>query len=99
MTRFDSPRIVTYAGLAAVGLLAGLVLGRVELVAVAAPFALAAVAWVRLAARGARVTRAAGPHTVVEEDPWPLRLELRTGLLPPPGGELVEPLLGWPVPE
>jgi uncharacterized protein (DUF58 family) len=42
MTRFDSPRIVTYAGLAAVGLLAGLVLGRVELVAVAAPFALAA---------------------------------------------------------
>lgn len=49
MTRFDSPRIVTYAGLAAVGLLAGLVLGRVELVAVAAPFALAAAVGAALA--------------------------------------------------
>lgn len=43
MTRFDSPRIVTYAGLAAFALVAGLVVGRVELVALAAPFALAAV--------------------------------------------------------
>jgi len=43
MTRLDSPRIVAYAGLAAFGLLAGLVLGRVELVALSAPFALAAV--------------------------------------------------------
>jgi uncharacterized protein (DUF58 family) len=43
MTRLDSPRVVAYAGLAAFGLLAGLVLGRVELVALAAPFALAAV--------------------------------------------------------
>ncbi|HKF80139.1 MAG TPA: DUF58 domain-containing protein [Thermoleophilaceae bacterium] len=60
--------------------------------------AIAASAWVRLAARGARVTRAPGPHTVVEEEPWPLRLQLTTGMLPPPGGELLEPLLGWPVP-
>ena len=43
MTRLDSPRVVSYAGLAAFGLLAGLVFGRVELVALAAPFALAAV--------------------------------------------------------
>jgi hypothetical protein len=43
MTRLDSPRLVTYAGLAAVGLIAGLALGRIELVALAAPFALAAV--------------------------------------------------------
>jgi uncharacterized protein (DUF58 family) len=43
MTRFDSPRIVGYAGLAAFALVAGLVVGRVELVALAAPFALAAV--------------------------------------------------------
>ena len=49
MTRFDSPRLVQYGGLAAVGLLAGLVLGRVELVAVAAPFALACVAGAALA--------------------------------------------------
>jgi uncharacterized protein (DUF58 family) len=43
MTRLDSPRLVAYAGMAAFGLLAGLVVGRVELVALAAPFALAAV--------------------------------------------------------
>src|SRR5439155_22539857 len=43
MTRRDSPRVVSYAGLAAFGLIAGLVVGRVELVALAAPFALAAV--------------------------------------------------------
>ena len=54
--------------------------------------------WVRLAAEGARVERAAGPHTVVEDEPWPLRLRLNSGVLPPPGGELIEPLLGWPVP-
>ena len=39
-----------------------------------------------------------GPHTVVEEEPYPLRVEVRSGVLPPPGGELLEPLLGWPVP-
>ena len=44
MTRIVSLRLAAYAGLAAVGLLAGLALGRVELVALAAPFALAAVA-------------------------------------------------------
>ena len=49
MTRFDSPRLVQYGGLAAVALLAGLALGRVELVAVAAPFALACVAGAALA--------------------------------------------------
>jgi uncharacterized protein (DUF58 family) len=42
MTRADSPRLAAYAGLAAVGLIAGLAAGRVELVALAAPFALAA---------------------------------------------------------
>jgi uncharacterized protein (DUF58 family) len=40
MTRRASPRLGAYAGLAALGLLASLVLGRPELVAVAAPFAL-----------------------------------------------------------
>ncbi len=49
MTRLDSPRVVAYAGLAAFGLIAGLVLGRVELVALAAPFALAAVVAAALA--------------------------------------------------
>jgi uncharacterized protein (DUF58 family) len=57
-----------------------------------------AVAWVWLAARGATVVRVPGPHTVSEDDPYPLRVEVRSGLLPPPGGDLLEPLLGWPVP-
>ena len=43
MTQHVSPRLAAYVALAAAGLLAGLVLGRVELVALAAPFALAAV--------------------------------------------------------
>lgn len=43
MTRHVSPRLAAYAGIAALGLLAGLASGRIELVAVAAPFALAAV--------------------------------------------------------
>ena len=44
MTRIAGPRVAAYAGLAAFGLFAGLVAGRVELVVLAAPFALAAVA-------------------------------------------------------
>jgi uncharacterized protein (DUF58 family) len=44
LTRLVSPRLSGYVGLAALGLLAGLALGRVELVALAAPFALAALA-------------------------------------------------------
>ena len=60
--------------------------------------AVGATAWVLLAAQGAGIARRAGPHTVVEEDAYPLRVETTAGLLPPPGGELWEPLLGWPVP-
>jgi uncharacterized protein (DUF58 family) len=60
--------------------------------------AVLAVGWVLLAAQGATITRTPGPHTVVEEEPYPLRIEVRSGLAPPPGGELIEPLLGWPVP-
>jgi uncharacterized protein (DUF58 family) len=44
VTRFTSPRVSAYAALAASGLVAGLALGRVEPVALAAPFALALVA-------------------------------------------------------
>ena len=44
MTRHVSPRLAAYAALAAAALLAGLVLGRVELIALATPFALASIA-------------------------------------------------------
>ena len=43
MTRLSSPRLAGYAGLAALALVAGLAAGRIELVALATPFALAAV--------------------------------------------------------
>jgi uncharacterized protein (DUF58 family) len=58
----------------------------------------AATAWVALASSGASIERTTGPHTVSEEEPYPLRIEVRSGALPAPGGELIEPLLGWPVP-
>lgn len=57
-----------------------------------------AAAWVALAATGAGIDRRPGPATVEEEQPYPLRLELRQGLVPPPGGELHEPLLAAPIP-
>ena len=57
-----------------------------------------AVVWVWLAAQGAGVVREAGPATVQEDEPYPLRLRLRSGVLPPPAGELVEPLLGRALP-
>ncbi len=44
MTRFTAPRLSAYAALAASGLIAGLALGRVEPVALAAPFILVLVA-------------------------------------------------------
>ncbi|MFL5847722.1 MAG: hypothetical protein ACJ76R_02150, partial [Solirubrobacteraceae bacterium] len=56
-----------------------------------------AAGWVALAASGAAIERHTGPHTVLEEQSYPLEIEVRSGVLPPPGGELIEPLLGWPV--
>ncbi len=44
MNRFTSPRVAAYAALGAAGLIAALALGRVEPVALAAPFVLAVVA-------------------------------------------------------
>jgi uncharacterized protein (DUF58 family) len=63
-----------------------------------AAIAVIATVWVLLAANGAALVRHPGPATVVEEQPYPLRVEMTSGIVPPPGGELFEPLLGWPVP-
>lgn len=52
-----------------------------------------AVVWVSGAAAGAALERRAGPPTVEEQRSWPIAIEARTGLLPAPGGDLVEPLL------
>lgn len=62
-----------------------------------AGLALVAVAWTELAVRGASISRARGPGRIVEGDSYPLRLQLRRGPVPPPGGELDDPLLNHPV--
>lgn len=66
----------------------------VALVALGAGSAL----WVGLASAGARVERTLGGAVVEEEQPYPVRIEARTGPLPAPGGELVEPLGGTTLP-
>jgi uncharacterized protein (DUF58 family) len=73
---------------------ASLYVPGVALVAIAVGFTV----WVLVAASGAAIQREPGPHTVLEEEPYPLRIEVKSGALPPPGGELLEPLLGWPIP-
>ncbi|MEA2254142.1 MAG: hypothetical protein QOG35_187 [Solirubrobacteraceae bacterium] len=57
-----------------------------------------AALWVSLAASGAGLERTLGGRAVQEDQPLPMRLEIRPGLLPPPGGEIVEPLLDQPLP-
>lgn len=54
--------------------------------------------WVLFADRGAFASREPGPATVLEDEPYPLRLRFAAGLLVPPAGELVEPLLPDPLP-
>src|SRR5438045_4743400 len=79
MTRISSRRRVAYLGLAATGLLAGLAIGRVELVALAAPFALAAVVGAALA-RDPELTAtlALDRERALEGEEVQLTLELRS---------------------
>jgi uncharacterized protein (DUF58 family) len=53
--------------------------------------------WVTLAAGGAKLERESGPATVEEDSPWPLRIVVTNGIVPPPGGEVIEPLLKKPL--
>jgi uncharacterized protein (DUF58 family) len=55
-------------------------------------------AWVEVAARGARMRTFPGPPTIEEQRPYPLRLRLDWGRVPPPAGELSHPGLQDPVP-
>jgi uncharacterized protein (DUF58 family) len=55
--------------------------------------ALGAVAWVELSSRGGHLERLPGPARLEESEAYPLRIRLRGTLLPPPGGELSDPLL------
>ncbi|MGI8846071.1 MAG: DUF58 domain-containing protein [Thermoleophilaceae bacterium] len=81
------------AGVAVVFDTASLYVPAVALVLVAAGSGL----WVLLAAAGAGITREPGPPTVLEDAPYPIRLLVRTGLLPAPGGRLDDPLLAEPM--
>ena len=93
MTRITSPRLAGYAGLAAIALIAGLAAGRVELVALAAPFALAAVAGAALARDPAiEATLELDRERALESEEVEATLEL----LSPPGGDRVDVLLPLP---
>jgi uncharacterized protein (DUF58 family) len=54
--------------------------------------------WVVLAAAGAKLEREPGPATVEEDAPWAMRIVVRSGLIPAPGGEIHEPLIAEPIP-
>jgi len=93
MTRIVSPRLAAYAGLAATGLITGLATGRVELVALAAPFALAAVAGAALARDPAiEATLVLDRERALESEDVEAALEL----VSPGGSDRVEVLLQMP---
>jgi uncharacterized protein (DUF58 family) len=58
--------------------------------------ALVAVVWVELA-RPRRLVRAPGPTRLVEEEPYPVRIEALGARLRPPGGDLRDPVLPAPI--
>src|SRR4051794_36637889 len=96
-----SPRAPVTAALGAALTLAGIAFGLLAALACGIGLlglALGAVAWVELATFGGRLERAPGPGRLEESEPFPLRLALRRTLVPPPGGELIDPLLDRSVP-
>lgn len=104
MGRFEGLRAVAPALVtAALGLVIFLVAATFDSASLYVPgialvgLGLGAGGWVSLAARGASVHRTLGPSTVIEDEPYPIRVEMRSGLAPPPGGELVDPLLAEPL--
>src|SRR5919109_3146453 len=100
MRRIASPKLGAYAGLAALGLLASLILGLPELVALAAPFALLAGAGLGVAKRPElRVESRVDPELTLEGEEVTVELVLHAGspierldvlFEVPPGLELVE---------
>ncbi len=96
-----SPRAPATVALATLFITAGLGFGLTPaLVCGVALFALAggAVAWVELATRGGRLERDPGPRRLPEDQPYPFRIRLRRTVLPPPSGELIDPLLEASIP-
>ena len=78
MTRRAAPKLGAYTALASVGLLAALVLGRPELVALTAPFLLALGVGLALATPPRFTAEVAAPERAVEGDELTLRITLTT---------------------
>ena len=79
MRRTATPKLGAYAGLAALGLLGGLVLGRPELVALAAPFALYVLMGMLAAARPElEVAVVMGRDRMLEGDEFAVRIEIES---------------------
>ena len=96
-----APRAPATAALGVVFILVGLGFGlTAALVCGVALLGLAivAVGWVELATLGGRLERLPGPRRLEESEAYLLRIRLRRTLLPPPGGELSDPLLERSVP-
>jgi uncharacterized protein (DUF58 family) len=55
-----------------------------------------AVAWVELA-RPRRLVRAPGPARIIEGEPYPVELTAAGARIPPPAGEITDPVLDSPV--
>jgi uncharacterized protein (DUF58 family) len=53
--------------------------------------------WVTLASAGTRLERLPGPPTIEEGARWPMRIVVATGWVPPPGGEVIDPLVKQPI--
>ena len=101
MVEPGTPRAPVTAALGTMLILVGLGFGLIAaLVCGIALLALAvtAFAWVELATLRGRLERDPGPGRLEESDPYPLRIALRRTLVPPPGGELIDPLLDRGVP-
>jgi uncharacterized protein (DUF58 family) len=96
-----TPRAPATAALGAALALAGLAFGLIGALVCGVALlllAIAGVAWVELAAFGGHLEREPGPGRLEESEPYPLRIVLRGALVPPPGGELIDPLLGRGIP-
>ena len=93
MTRLDSPRITIYGGLSALALIAGLVAGRIELVALAAPFAIACTVGAALA-RDPKLeaSLAIERDRALEDEVVHARVELRS----PTGADRVDVVIPLP---
>ena len=54
--------------------------------------------WVGLAARRVRLEQLPGPWSIVEGEPYPLRIRIHSGRLPLPSGRVDHPLVDRPLP-